>query len=177
MTMTLYSLRHRQRGVSLIEVLIAVLIFSLGLIGLAGLLVFATQSNHAAYLRTQATFLANSMADRMRANSVGVWQNNYNSASYPVTGTPPDCSGGCVPADLAKRDQILWSTMLTGLLPGAKADIECDQSKMTYVATTTDLTRRPPYGGACTMTITWNERGIADDRSAKPQTFAWVFQP
>ncbi len=47
------QLESRQRGVSLIEVLMAVLIFSIGLIGLAGLMVISTRSNHSAYLRTQ----------------------------------------------------------------------------------------------------------------------------
>ena len=64
----------------------AVLIFSIGLIGLAGLMVMATRSNHTAYLRTQATFLATNMADRMRANPVAVWSNAYNK-TLPITDT------------------------------------------------------------------------------------------
>ena len=55
----------RQRGISLIEVMMSVLIFSIGLIGLAGLMVMSTRSNHSAYLRTQATFLANNMVDQI----------------------------------------------------------------------------------------------------------------
>lgn len=171
------SLSHPSRGVSLIEVLIAVLIFSLGLIGLAGLLVFATQSNHSAYLRTQATFLAGSMADRMRANSAGVWSNAYNSNAYPMAGTPASCSGGCTAAQLAQRDQLVWSNMLRSFLPGVQATINCTQSAMHYVALPNQIPMQPPYGGACAMTITWNERGVADNRTAQPQTFAWVFQP
>ncbi len=52
----------------MLEVLIALLVFSLGLLGMAGLLIVSVKTNHSAYLRTQASFLAQSMADRMRAN-------------------------------------------------------------------------------------------------------------
>ena len=69
-------MRHTN-GFTLLEVLIALLIFSLGLMGLAGLLVVSVQTNHSAYLRTQASFLAQTMADRMRANILGVWNSNY----------------------------------------------------------------------------------------------------
>ena len=55
-------------GFTLLEVLIALLIFSLGLLGMAGLLVVSVQTNHSAFLRSQATFLSQSIADRMRAN-------------------------------------------------------------------------------------------------------------
>jgi type IV pilus assembly protein PilV len=72
-----------QRGITLIEVLVAVLIFSIGLLGVAGLLVMSVRSNHAAYLRTQVTFLAQSMADRMQANPIGVWSGDYNGR-YPI---------------------------------------------------------------------------------------------
>ncbi|EQD44142.1 type IV pilus modification protein PilV, partial [mine drainage metagenome] len=78
-------------GFSLVEVLVAVLIFSLGLLGLAGLLVVSTQSSHASYLRTQVGFMAEQMANRMRANPQGVWAGSYDSAAYPIAGAPPAC--------------------------------------------------------------------------------------
>jgi type IV pilus modification protein PilV len=88
--MTFHRAIPRQQGFSMLEVLIAVLVFSLGIIGLAGLLIFAIQSNHVAYLRTQATFLAHNMADRMGANPAGLWNNDYNG-NYPVTGSTSSC--------------------------------------------------------------------------------------
>lgn len=178
--MTIHKLSpSRQSGITLIEVMIAVLVFSIGLIGLAGLLVFATQSSHDAYLRTQVTFLADSMADRMRANTAAVWNNDYNSAAYPITGTAPACAApnGCNPAAVALRDQIMWSDMLTAFLPNPTASINCSSSNLDYWPDASDISKRPPYGGTCTMAITWNERGIADTRTAQSQTFAWVFQP
>lgn len=170
---------HHQRGVSLIEVLVAVLIFSLGLIGLAGLLVMASKSNHSSYLRTQASFLAGNMADRMRANPVGVWNANYDATNYPITNADKPCnaSAPCTPQDLANHDKAGWSRMLTGSLPHASASIQCTPDG-SYTPPADAIRMRPPYSGYCTMRITWSERGIGkDDHDASANTFAWVFQP
>lgn len=174
---------HRlQRGVSLIEVLVAVLIFTIGLVGLGGLLITATRANTTAYIRTQVTFLASNMADRMRANPVGLWNASYDSASYPISGKVPACDAatGCTPADVALRDQILWSQQLTAALPAVgTTSIKCVKAGNDPTA---QYAMRPPYSGTCTMSITWAERGLAgggDDRiaSGKLQSFTWVFQP
>jgi len=100
------------QGFSLFEVLIALLILSVGLLGLANLQGQSISSSYNAHLRTQATTLAQSMVDRMRANreyarSAG---NNY------VTGfsdSPPlvsvDCSvSSCSPAEMALFDVNEW---------------------------------------------------------------------
>lgn len=171
--------RRRQRGVSLVEVLIAVLIFSLGMMGLGGLLIFAIQSNHVAFQRTQATFLARAMADRMSANPIGVWNGDYNSTTYPLNVTQ-DCSTGCTPDLLAVYDQQMWSSQLKTFLPvdpNLNATIACDKTKAGYVPQGTQLTLRPPYGGTCTMTIRWTEHGTASNGTNQTQTFNWAFQP
>jgi type IV pilus assembly protein PilV len=161
----------------------AVLIFAIGLIGLAGLLVMSTRSNQTSFTRTQLTFLASSMADRMRANPVGLWNGAYDSTVYPITGTVPTCdnTASCAPAAVAKRDQILWSTMLNTFLPGlGPTSIQCDKGGIGYDPTAL-LNMRPPYAGTCTMTVTWAERGYGagDDKTdaANLQSFTWVFQP
>ncbi len=55
-------------GFTLLEILVAVLVLSIGLLGIAGLQVTGLRFNHSAYARTQATLLAYELADRMRAN-------------------------------------------------------------------------------------------------------------
>jgi type IV pilus assembly protein PilV len=171
-----------QRGASLIEVLMAVLIFSIGLIGVAGLLIVATKSNHSAYVRTQVAFLANNMADRMRANPYGLWGKKYNDTFPLSTGTDPICDGDnpCDPDQIALRDKLQWSDMLKEALPGlGTTTIACDNTALA----SNQIGMRPPYGGSCTMVITWAERGITgnDDRTADAddglQSFTWVFQP
>jgi len=172
----------RQHGVSLIEVLVAVMIFSIGLIGLAGLLIMATHSNQAAYLRTQVTFLAQNMADRMSANPMAVWDGTYNSTSYPVTSAvPTTCTSAapCTPDELATYDMQMWSTQLTTFLPSASASITCSAANAGFAPTSAQYGMRPPYGGTCTMSIRWTERGVGDSTGsvAGPQTFTWEFQP
>ena len=163
----------RNRGFTLLEVLIAVLVFSLGLLGLASLMVMSVKTNHSAYLRTQASFLAQSMADRMRANSQAIWATTYNGA-YPAGGINP-CGGGiaCSSANVAARDKFYWSQQLTDLLPNAAATIACVP---TAGIVTPNLVANPPYNGLCSMQISWNESSLSH-AAAVTQTFAWVFQP
>ena len=174
------------RGFSMLEVLIAILVFSLGVLGLAGLLIFAISSNHVAYLRTQATFLAHNMANRMGANPAGLWNGNYNG-SYPVSASTASCAAGCNPQQLAAYDMAQWSTQLTTFLPNASGNITCSTSGINYTPNSAQVDMRPPYGGTCRMTLSWNESGGAGgaqqasiDTSKQGQQvhkFQWVFQP
>ncbi len=166
------------RGFSLIEVLVAVLVFSLGLLGLAGLLVVSTQSSHASYLRTQAGFLAEQMANRMRSNPEGVWGGAYDAA-YPVAAAIGACNSaaGCSPAQVATRDQAVWSRQLQQFLPGAGASIACTQPAGGPAVSATQFAYRPPYAGSCQMSIRWTEAGLTRGGQPGVQTFAWTFQP
>ncbi|WP_266181156.1 type IV pilus modification protein PilV [Dyella humicola] len=170
----------RQRGVSLIEVLMAVLIFSVSLIGMAGLLMMATRSNQAAYLRTQVAFLAGNMADRMRANPAAVWDGSYNQ-SVPFTGTQDCQTARCTPDQLATADFAEWGSQLAAFLPSPTAQITCDNSKIGFTPSSTQVSMRPPYGGTCNMKISWYERQTGDESintaNQFQQTFAWTFQP
>lgn len=178
MTMNNSTTRTLQAGFSLLEVMIAVLIFSVGLLGVASLLVIATGADHGAYQRTQVAYLAQSMADRMAANPIGVWNNNYNSSSYPLSVTQ-SCGSGCTPAQLAVHDQEIWSRQLKTFLPDPSASISCDRTTGSYLPTSDVINQRPPFGGRCQMTITWKDRGFGDSskRVAADETFAWEFQP
>jgi type IV pilus assembly protein PilV len=59
---------RRQQGFSMLEVLITMVVISVGLLGIAGLIMTSFKNNHSAYSRGQATILANDIIDRMRAN-------------------------------------------------------------------------------------------------------------
>lgn len=172
--------RQSGGGFSLIEVLVALLVFSIGLIGLAGLMVMSSQANHGAFVRTQATFLAHNLADRMRANPIGVWQGGYNG-TWPTSDTAPTCdaSSACTPAQMATRDRVLWGDMLSQYLPNDSnlaASVTC--TPQTNGLTISNYYQvQPPYNGSCTMNITWTERSLALNGSPAPQTFAWTFQP
>ena len=172
----------RQGGVSLIEVLVAVLVFSIGLIGLAGLIVMSTRSTHVGYMRTQVTFLANNMAERMSANPVGVWSGSYNSTAYPISAASAGCATAataCSATDVATHDQQIWSAQLKTFLPSPTATITCTGVAKVGYNPSGNLVQRPPYGGNCYMFVSWTERGAGDqnNQGAGTQTFAWNFQP
>jgi type IV pilus assembly protein PilV len=172
--------RRFQRGVTLIEVLVAILIFSIGLVGVTGMLVMSSRSTHSAYLRSQVTFLAQGMVDRMQANPVGVWTGDYND-TYPNT-VHQDCAAGCTPRQLAMHDKEAWSGQLkTFLSPDVQASISCSNQGLAFVPTSDQLELRPPYGGSCMMKVVWTEQGIglagSDKNDHARQIFAWEFQP
>jgi type IV pilus assembly protein PilV len=109
-------------GFALFEVLVAVVILSIGLLGLAGLQVTGQRNNHSAYLRSQAVFLAYDMMDRMRANMRGVTAGDYNS----ISGIPadPGCvTTGCTPAQLAQYDAYEWNTLMAQQLPSGQGTV------------------------------------------------------
>ena len=110
-------------GFTLIEVLIAMLVMALGLLGLAGLQFAALSNNQSAYHRSQATQLAYDIADRIRANLNDA--NNGATSTYitqdPTTATAQaDCtavSTTCSNADLAVNDLFLWNQDISNTLP------------------------------------------------------------
>jgi type IV pilus assembly protein PilV len=76
-----FASSHRQRGFSLLEVLISVLIFSIGLMGLAGLQVVGMKANQNALLRSIASEAAYDMLDQLRAQPKGTTKvGDWNSA-------------------------------------------------------------------------------------------------
>ena len=169
--------RRLQGGVSLIEVLVALLVFGIGLLGLAALIIVSLRSTQSAYLRTQASVLAQGMSNRMRANPIGVWSGSYNSV-YPLSDSvTSSCNGSaCTPAQLAQQDGSEWSQQLSAALPQPAATITCSASS---TPDTVSMYERPPYGGNCSLSIRWTERAQGDSShsAAATQTFSWNFQP
>ena len=117
---------RRIQGFTLLEVLIAVLVLSIGLLGLAGLQATGLQNNHSAYLRTQATVRAYDIADRMRANPQGLANGNYNNGVAAVN-TACTSSAGCTPAEMAGNDLADWNADNAAWLPSGGGLVCVDQ--------------------------------------------------
>jgi len=81
------------RGFTMLEVLVAILVVTLGLLGLAGLQTVSLRNNTSSAQRTIATQLAYDMADRMRANWASVLQGDYDWRNYGATASA-DCRRG-----------------------------------------------------------------------------------
>jgi len=142
--------KGKSAGFSLIEVLVALVVLSIGLIGVAALFVNSLQYSGTAILRTRAVSYAEDMADRIRVNSVA-------GASYVVAdtglGTDGSCNethdtaaSACNSAALAAHDIYTWKQALASTsvgLPGGKASIAQDTT-----------TSPPTY----TIVVTWTER-------------------
>lgn len=130
--MNRHAAQH-QAGFSLLEVLIALLVLSIGLLGLASLQTLGLRSNQMASMRTTATQLAYDITDRMRANPQAVADTTnkpyeVNNATHPTIVT--NCrTTDCTAAQLATFDLAQWKTALSttqnGLhgLPGGLGEI------------------------------------------------------
>ena len=97
----------QSRGFSLIEVLVAVLVVSVGVLGIMGLQAVTLRTNTGAMLRTQATQFAYNIIDRVRANPTGTYVIAMNAAA-PV---PVDCEGAgasCTIQQMANYDLAGW---------------------------------------------------------------------
>lgn len=74
-------LRRRQRGISLIEVLVAILVLGVGLLGVAGLQLTALRSSQSAELRSQASLLAYDIIERMRMDRAAALAGDYDTCA------------------------------------------------------------------------------------------------
>ncbi len=116
----------RQSGVSMVESLVALLVLSIGLLGIAGLFVDNVKNSRTALLRTQAINLVSDMADRIRANSSA--QDAYDTATYGGAPAKHACApdnaaggGNCSIAELAEDDLGRWVEAVRATLPGTAA--------------------------------------------------------
>ncbi len=133
------------RGFSLIEVLVAIVVLGVGLLGLAALQAFSSQANQSANFRTQATALAYDMLDRMRVNRGAVLRGSYYTAfDKPAGGCGADASSDSV----AVRDIRQWKCAIEAQLPGGKGEV-----------------RMP--GGIVTVAIKWKDARWSTDPDAE----------
>lgn len=119
-------LKNQQRGATLIEVLVAMFILAIGLLGLAGLQAVSTQSNQGAYYRSQATILANDIVDRMRANRTVALAGDYAISSFPTSS-----SSNAVSGTQAQRDLAEWLNNLATSLPQGTGTISTSSNIVT----------------------------------------------
>jgi type IV pilus assembly protein PilV len=179
MNRTIPRLPRRAAGFSLIELMVALVVFTVGLLGLGLLISSSVRSNHVGMLHTHATFVAEALVDRMRANLPGLWTNAYNG-TFTGGGPGPGsaCTGGsaCGPAALAVRDTNAWSQMMGQLLPNSNATVRCVTRGGAVPPTATEIFSSPVYDGTCTITLSWSEVGESVD-GAVVETYQMVVQP
>jgi len=121
----LFSSKHTLHGFTLIEILVTLVVLSIGLLGLAGLQLNGLKSNHSAYLRSQATILTLDIADRMRANRISAITSAYDIALgvVPASATCEGTGASCSTATLASADLSEWKGLLDDSLPQGDGSI------------------------------------------------------
>jgi type IV pilus assembly protein PilV len=150
---------NRQSGFTMVEVLVALVVLAIGLLGIAALYLNSLQSGRTAIYRTEAVNLAADLADRIRMNRTA--QAAYGTLYADVENPVAACAttGGCTDAELASTDLAAWKADIAQQLPGG-------QGQVTVTA---------PFGvdepATYVVSIQWSEVG-----EALPVTFQIGFQ-
>jgi type IV pilus assembly protein PilV len=148
--------RAPQRGTTLIEALITVLVIALAGLAYAALQVRGASHNASASWRSQATLMAAELTDRLRGNPVGVAAGSYNNLTTPGTASACTVAAPCTPTQMATTDFARWRTSLGNLLPGGSGVVCLDSSPNDGSSTAPAC---DGSGAQLAVKVFWSERG------------------
>jgi type IV pilus assembly protein PilV len=159
---------QRARGFSLVEVMVAVIVICVGLLGVAKMQALSLSSTNNSRMRALASIEAASLASAMHSNRQ-YWSNsipvNFSvtyangaltstdanlTAALAASNTTACINVQCTAVALAAFDLTRWSASVAGLLPNATTTVSCPPPPVGTVAPT-----------SCTIFITWTERTVA----------------
>lgn len=159
-------------GFSLIEVLVAIIILSIGMLGAVGMQTTAMQSNKESRNQAAATSFARDLAERMRGNNtvaviptgtLNPYLFDVNLGTTSVVSTALNCfsaAGGCPnPVDAAKWDVYDWQTRVKQELPSPRVKVCFDNAPF-------DAAGKPRWacvagGDIAVLKISWNRNDTA----------------
>ena len=165
------SLRDfRGTGFSLVEVLVTLVVISIGLLGLGRLQGFGLAMNSSSHMRLKATYKAYELADRMRANQ-GALTSYLNSSGSRVTACTQ--AAGCTPVQMAQNDLYEWTADLARQLPGGVglACVDGTPDDGSFASAQCDGIG-PAAGGVYVVKVWW-----IDDKSGTPKRFTTTVRP
>jgi len=136
MNSVMTSRRTYGRGFTLVEMLVALLALSIGLLGMAGLQLTGLRNNLSSSLRSQATYLCYDLLDRIRSNRLAVLDYEIAYADAPGAADPV--------ADLDLED---WRAALAATLPGGEGQVDIDG----------------PNNNVITVRVRWDDSRGAED--------------
>ncbi len=106
-----------QRGFTIVEAMVAMLVLSVGMLGIAGLYVTSLRASGSALFRTHAVNFAADMADRIRANPTAGIAYAGAAADNDCAGDPSTPASTCSSAQLAADDVFRWQQQIATILP------------------------------------------------------------
>jgi len=142
--------QHRQSGFSLVEVLVALVIMSVGMLGIAGLYVQSLQAGRTSMFRHNAIILASDVADRIRANrQAGI-------AYEDADGSNNGCATGfeCNEVEMALNDIFLWKEQADATLPRGDVTVVFDDTVEPWLYTITVSWDEPQEDDPLTYAMT-----------------------
>lgn len=153
--------RRCQRGTTLIEALVTVLVLALASLAYAALQLRGAASGSSAAWRSQATVLAAEMGDRLRGNPAGLAAGAYDNLVTPGSAQACTLASPCTPAQMAGTDFAHWRDTLARVLPNGSGVI-CRDSTASVEDSKSDTLAAPGcdgLGSQLVVKVFWNERG------------------
>ena len=156
-------------GFSMVEVLVALIVLSVGLLGIAKMQALGMSSTSVAGKRALAAIQADSLAAAMHENrawwgsaqATGAWVGAVGGTASCQLGAP-NTSAPCTPQQLATYDLQVWAQGLNQLLPNANGSVNCQVSGAVET---------------CTITITWSENTVAINANANNVAASGINNP
>ena len=114
----------RERGFTMVEALVALVILAIGLLGIAALYLDSLRGGRTALYRTTAVALASDLADRIRSNREAGTAYALDFGDDTMTAdTTCDATPGCAPATMAETDLARWRERIVQMLPAGDAEV------------------------------------------------------
>lgn len=168
---------RQQQGFNLIEILVALVVLTLGLLGIAGLQLSSIRNTQSSYSRSIAIAAANDLAERMYANTPGALAGNYNALDSGVAGfcaaPPVICAqestaaavpAACTPAQMAAYDffnAACGMPSATGRVGGVNDMLPAGRIRTICAGVC------PP--AVLRITVTWTDRGLSGNNNVQAQ--------
>lgn len=118
-----HTLLQPQRGITLLESLVAIVVMALGILGILGVQMRTLSDTQTGVRRAQAIRLIEDMGERMKVNPNALANINAYVTAFADTPTLPNCASGCNAAQLAAYDVAVWKRIVRENLPTGQASI------------------------------------------------------
>lgn len=148
-----HPMPRKGAGFTLLEVLVALIVLSIGLLGLSGLQTMGLRNNHSAFMRSQATLFAGNIIDHMRANRGAAMAGDYNIDFADDAPTTAVCTTNCSRANVADMDLQDWLAALQRINGDGEIDVVQETAVINGETVTYDM---------AVVSVCWRDQRGAD---------------